>query len=119
MPKKETWLCLKNGAGHPDPTRENMKKITIIVELLLLSSCTPVQMARYNCTNGDQSACIDYMAYTHAGMPGTAASYIQQQRAAGLAPSPYDRNEVPVAQGTPVTQQLPYATVPYDPNTNF
>lgn len=88
-----------------------MRTAIVILGLLVssLSSCTPVEMARFDCRNGDQSACIDYMAYTHAGLPGTAASYIQQQRAAGLAPSPYDANEVP-RQSAPAS---------YDPNTNF
>jgi hypothetical protein len=87
-----------------------------LVALLMLSAtgCTPVEQARINCRQGDQSACIDYMTYSRAGMPGTAASYIQQQRAAGLAPSPYDPNEAPTVAGRTTT-----VAVPYDPNANF
>jgi hypothetical protein len=55
--------------------------VLAIMAVLGLSACTPVELARINCRNGDQASCIDYAAYTQAAMPGTAGTYIQQQRA--------------------------------------
>jgi hypothetical protein len=50
--------------------------------VLVAAGCTPVEIARMQCQQGNQAACIDYATFSQAGMPGTAGGYVVQQRAA-------------------------------------
>ena len=63
--------------------------------LLFASACGPVEMARFNCDQGNQSACIDYQEYTRRGAPGTVSA----KAADALIPQ-----AVPSAQSTPSTR---------------
>jgi hypothetical protein len=44
------------------------------IVLLAASGCSPVEMARFNCNEGSQAACIDYQEYTRRGAPGTVSA---------------------------------------------
>src|SRR5258708_4100409 len=63
--------------------------------VLFASGCGPVEMARFNCNQGNQSACIDYQEYTRRGAPGTVSAK------AADAPVP---QPAPSAQSTASTQ---------------
>ena len=62
--------------------------------LLFASGCGPVEMARFDCNQGNQSACIDYQEYTRRGAPGTVGAKATD------APVP----QAPAAQSTASTQ---------------
>ena len=62
---------------------------------LLCSGCGPVEMARFNCDEGNQSACIDYQEYTRRGAPGTVSA---------KAPDALVPQAAPSAQSTAATQ---------------
>ena len=76
-----------------------MKKTVYLVlsaaAFLLASGCGPVEMARFNCDEGNQASCIDYAEYTRRGAPGTVSAQ------AADAPAP---QAAPSAQSTPATQ---------------
>jgi hypothetical protein len=65
------------------------------VALLAAGGCSPVEMARFNCNEGNQAACIDYQEYTRRGAPGTVSAKAQDASVPEAAPS---------AQSTPTVQ---------------
>jgi len=62
-----------------------MKYLLAAFSLLVAAGCTPVEIARIQCQQGNQASCIDYATYSQAGMPGTAGGYVVQQRMAAQA----------------------------------
>ena len=62
---------------------------------LFASACSPVEMARFDCDQGNQSACIDYQEYTRRGAPGTVSA---------KAPDALIPQAIPSAQPSPSTQ---------------